>query len=158
MPNEKPIIAPLLLTNTQARKVEADGAKAYPNECCGIMYGKDVMIDGAPRRQVTRLEEVENSFENDEKYHRFSITPQTLMRAEKESAAHGELVLGFYHSHPDHPARPSEYDRVHAWPFYSYVIVSIAKGEAVDMTSWMLDEITETFSRQDIIETTEQTS
>ena len=62
------------------------------------------------------------------------------------------LVLGFYHSHPDHPARPSEYDRQHAWPFYSYVIVAIAKREPLDMTSWMLDEKTETFSRQDIVE------
>jgi proteasome lid subunit RPN8/RPN11 len=62
------------------------------------------------------------------------------------------MVLGFYHSHPDCPARPSEYDREHAWPFYSYVIVSIAKGSAVDMTSWLLDEATETFSRQDIVE------
>lgn len=158
MPNEKPTITPLLLTNAHARKIEADGAKAYPHECCGIMYGKEVVIDGTRSRQVTRLEEVENSFEDDEKYHRFSITPQTLMRAEKESANQGELVLGFYHSHPDHPARPSEYDREHAWPFYSYVIVSIATGEAVDMTSWMLDEITETFSRQDIIETPETSS
>jgi proteasome lid subunit RPN8/RPN11 len=62
------------------------------------------------------------------------------------------LVLGFYHSHPDHPARPSEYDREHAWPFYSYVIVSIAKREAVDMTSWVLQEETDTFARQDLLE------
>jgi len=59
------------------------------------------------------------------------------------------VVLG----HPDHPARPSEYDRVHAWPFYSYVIVAITKREPTDMTSWMLDEKTETFNRQDIHET-----
>ena len=65
-------------------------------------------------------------------------------------------MLGFYHSHPDHPARPSEYDREHGWPFYSYIIVSIAKGVPVDMTSWVLDEQTETFSRQDIVETEQQ--
>ena len=156
MPNEKPSPTPLLLTRQQVSKIERDGATAYPNECCGILFGKDVVIAGETRRQVTTLEEVANSFEDDEKYHRFSITPQTLMRAEKESALRGELVLGFYHSHPDHPARPSEYDRTHAWPFYSYVIVSIAKGQAVDMTSWMLDEQTETFSRQDIIESEEE--
>ena len=76
------------------------------------------------------------------------------MQAEREAGAEGRLVLGFYHSHPDHPARPSEYDRQHAWPFYSYVIVAIAQGAALDTTSWMLDEKTETFSRQDIIECT----
>ena len=62
-------------------------------------------------------------------------------------------MLGYYHSHPDRPARPSEYDRQHAWPFYSYVIVAIAKGVAVDMTSWVLDDQTETFSIQPIVRT-----
>jgi proteasome lid subunit RPN8/RPN11 len=74
------------------------------------------------------------------------------MQAEKEAAAEGRMVLGFYHSHPDHPARPSEYDRVHAGPFYSYIIVAIAKREPVDMTSWLLDEQTETFFQQEIIQ------
>jgi proteasome lid subunit RPN8/RPN11 len=61
-------------------------------------------------------------------------------------------VLGFYHSHPDHPARPSETDRQAAWPFYSYIIVSIGRGEPLDTTCWVLDEATETFVRQDIVE------
>ena len=146
-------LVPIVLTPAQARQIESEGAGSYPNECCGIIYGKDSNELTGSKRIVSRLEPVDNSFEAGEQYHRFSITPETLMRAEKESAKRGELVLGFYHSHPDHPARPSEYDRTHAWPFYSYVIVSIAKGEAVDMTSWMLNEQTETFSRQDIIET-----
>jgi proteasome lid subunit RPN8/RPN11 len=60
-------------------------------------------------------------------------------------------VLGFYHSHPDHPARPSEYDRQHAWPFYSYIIVAIAGGKPADMTSWKLDEQTETFRAEEIL-------
>ena len=131
-----------------ARQIESEGAGAYPNECCGIMFGRDV--DG--KRIVERLMPVHNDFEAGEQYHRFSISPKQLMDAEKSAAENKQLVLGFYHSHPDHPARPSEYDRTHAWPFYSYVIVSIAKREAVDMTSWVLQEETETFSRQDIIE------
>lgn len=143
------------LSAALARQIESEGVASYPNECCGIIYGKDdVGAGGKPQRRVSRLEAVTNGFEAGEQYHRFSITPETLMRAEKDSASRGELVLGFYHSHPDHPARPSEYDRVHAWPYYSYVIVSIAKNDAVDMTSWMLDEQTETFSRQDIVEET----
>jgi proteasome lid subunit RPN8/RPN11 len=101
---------------------------------------------------VERLEPVTNSYAADEQYHRFSISPQDLMRAEKSAAEVGQLVLGFYHSHPDHPARPSETDRHAAWPFYSYVIVSIAKGQPLDMTCWVLDEATETFARQDIVD------
>jgi proteasome lid subunit RPN8/RPN11 len=139
----------LQLPASLARQIEREGSAAHPNECCGIMFGRDAERG----RLVERIEPVPNVFDEVEKYHRFSVSPQQLMQAEKDAGAHGQLVLGFYHSHPDHPARPSEYDRQHAWPFYSYVIVSVAKGQAVDMTSWVLDESTETFSRQDIEET-----
>jgi proteasome lid subunit RPN8/RPN11 len=132
-----------------ARRIEREGSQTYPNECCGVMFGRD----GESGRIVERIEAVPNVFDETEKFHRFSISPQQLMKAEKDAGDERRLVLGFYHSHPDHPARPSEYDRQHAWPFYSYVIVSISKGEPVDMTSWVLDEATETFSRQDIEET-----
>ena len=138
----------LRLPATLARRIEREGSAAYPNDCCGIMFGRD----GKDGRIVDRIEAVPNVFDENEKYHRFSISPQQLMQAEKDAGAEGSLVLGFYHSHPDHPARPSEYDRQHGWPFYSYVIVSIAKREPVDMTSWVMDEQIETFSRQDIVE------
>lgn len=141
-------VTPLVIPVALARQIEAEGAKAYPNECCGIMIGRD---EGG-KRVVERLEPVANEFEAGEQYHRFLITPAVLMRAEKLAGRVGKLVLGFYHSHPDHPARPSEYDREHAWPFYSYVIVAITKREPTDMTSWVLDEQTETFRRQDIVE------
>jgi proteasome lid subunit RPN8/RPN11 len=136
----------LVLTEQLARQIEREGSAAYPNECCGIMIGREE----GDRRIVERLEAVANEFEEGERYHRFLITPKDLMAAEK--SAGNKLVLGFYHSHPDHPARPSEYDREHAWPFYSYVIVAITKREPTDMTSWVLDEVTETFKRQDIVE------
>ena len=140
--------AQLRVASELARRIELEGERAYPNECCGVMYGRDT----SEGRIVEKIEAVENAFEEGEKYHRFSISPAQLLAAEKVAARDGRLVVGFYHSHPDHPARPSEYDRVHAWPFYSYVIVSIAKGEAVDLTSWVLDESTETFGRQDVVE------
>ena len=144
---------PIVLPSSFVRQIEAEGAAAYPNECCGILFGRDATdAAGQVRRVVERVEPVDNGFEAGERYHRFSITPQTLMRAEKEAGSRGQMVLGFYHSHPDHPARPSEYDRQHAWPFYSYVIVSIAKREPLDMTCWVLNEQTETFGRQDIVE------
>ncbi|HTL30710.1 MAG TPA: M67 family metallopeptidase, partial [Tepidisphaeraceae bacterium] len=99
----------LFLRESFARQIEAEGATAFPNECCGIMYGRDLKIADGVRRVVERLEAVKNAFEAEEQYHRFSISPQQLMKAEKDAAAEGHLVLGFYHSHPDHPARPSEY-------------------------------------------------
>jgi proteasome lid subunit RPN8/RPN11 len=137
---------PLVLPPAVRRQIESEGAAAYPNECCGILIGRDV--DG--RRLVERLEPGQNVFAADERYHRFSIDPRAQLKAERSAEAEGKTVLGFYHSHPDHPARPSEYDREHAWPFYSYVIVAIAKGTAADMTSWVLDGQTNQFSQQPI--------
>jgi proteasome lid subunit RPN8/RPN11 len=137
---------PLILSQSLSEEVEQEGSAAFPNECCGIIYGHDY----PDRRVASRLEPVKNEFEVGEQYHRFSITPKDLIAAEKSAAEHGELMLGFYHSHPDHPARPSEYDRVHAWPFYSYVIVSIMGGKPADMTCWVLDEQTEQFVQQPI--------
>ena len=105
------------LTSGLWEKIESEGARAYPNECCGILFGRDVTGDGdfALRRVVETIQPVLNEFEEEEQYHRFLITPQTLMKAEKHAAKEGLLVLGFYHSHPDAPAKPSEYDRQHAW-------------------------------------------
>jgi proteasome lid subunit RPN8/RPN11 len=140
----------LVLTPVQVGQIEAEGASAYPNECCGIMIGRDVSDGTCTRRIVERLEAMANVFDPEQQKRRFAVDPLALMRAEKSASEAGQLVLGFYHSHPDHPARPSEYDRTHAWPFYSYVIVSIAEGKPVDMTSWVLDDQTETFSKQEI--------
>ena len=138
-------VTPLILTDEHKRRIEADGVSAYPNECCGILYGRDA----GGRRVVGRLETVANAYAADEQFHRFSIGPADLMRAER-SCRGGELVLGFYHSHPDHPARPSETDRLHGWPFYSYVIVAIHDRVPVDLTSWVLDEATEQFVVQSL--------
>jgi proteasome lid subunit RPN8/RPN11 len=140
----------LVLTPSQARQIEEEGAQAYPNECCGIMIGRDVSDGACTRRIVERLEAMANTWDEAEQRRRFAIDPLALMKAEKAASAEGQVVLGFYHSHPDHPARPSETDRQYGWPFYSYIIVSIANREAVDMTSWLLDEDTQTFARQDI--------
>ena len=140
----------LVLSPSQVAQIESEGAQTYPNECCGIIIGRDVVEGGNTRRIVEKLEPMQNVFDPQLQKRRFAVDPLALMRAEKAAATAGQSVLGFYHSHPDHPARPSEYDREHAWPYYSYVIVAIAKGQAVDMTSWLLDDQTQTFSQQDI--------
>jgi proteasome lid subunit RPN8/RPN11 len=139
---------PLVYTPDQLDQIRREGEAAYPNECCGVMIGHE--ING--RRIVDRLRPLANSFEAGEQFHRFRLDPLELARVEKEAGDEKKLVLGFYHSHPDHPARPSEYDRVHAWPFYSYTIVAIAKAKAVDLTSWQLDEATEQFAAETIVE------
>jgi proteasome lid subunit RPN8/RPN11 len=120
------------------RRIEEEGVGAYPHECCGALLGRDGDGDARPREMVELIpfrNQREDSLRN-----RFSIDPEDVMRAEKQAQALGLDVVGWYHSHPDHPAKPSEYDREHAWPWYSYIIVSIEKGVAGEMNSWRLDE------------------
>ncbi|MGA3066340.1 MAG: M67 family metallopeptidase [Tepidisphaeraceae bacterium] len=141
----------LILTAAQIRQIEREGSASYPSECCGAMLGMDQNGAEGVRRVVKRLEPLKNSFVAEEQFHRFSLDPKELMDLEKRSGEAKLAVLGFYHSHPDHPARPSEYDRQHAWPFYSYVIVEIAGGKPAELTSWQLDANSETFTREEIV-------
>jgi len=137
---------PLVLSEELFRRIEREGSQAFPNECCGILIGRDE----AGERVVHKLVPGKNAFEADEQYHRFSIDPRAQLQAEREAEAAGMAVLGFYHSHPDHPARPSDYDRDHGWPYYSYVIVSIMSGKPADMTSWVLNDQANVFEKQPI--------
>lgn len=145
----------LVLPPALFRQIEAEGEAGYPNEVCGMMFGREAgdstgAAASPADRRVERLVVGKNVFEADERYHRFSIDPREQMRAERAMEADGLTLLGYYHSHPDHPARPSEYDREHAWEFYSYVIVAVARGTAADMTSWVLDGGTKQFAQQEI--------
>ena len=137
----------LILSAELRRDIERHGSEAFPKECCGMLIGRDIPGRG---RVVEELVAGTNAFEADEQYHRFSIDPLQQLKTEKAAAAAGKSLIGFYHSHPDHPARPSEYDRTHAWPFYSYLIVSILAGKPDVMTCWVLDEKTEQFAEQEI--------
>ena len=139
----------LVLPDDLYRRIEEEGVRAFPNECCGVMIGRDDAVSS--RRIVERLQPLTNSFEKSEQYHRFRLDPLEYIQAEKAAGAEGKLVLGFYHSHPDHPARPSEYDREHAWPFYSYAIVSIMGRKPAAMTSWLLDEDAAQFREEKIV-------
>lgn len=144
-------VSDLILPDALRAQIEREGVAAYPNECCGFLIGRDVKENGVLVRHIDRLEAGTNAFESAEQYHRFSIDPKQQLIAEKNAEKEGKMVLGYYHSHPDHPARPSEYDRQHAWPFYSYIIVAIEKARPAAMTSWVLDEVTEMFSEQAIV-------
>lgn len=136
--------SPLHLPEALDREVRRQMEAAYPNEGCGILFGRDV--EGV--RRVDRVQQVTNGFDTNEQHRRFAITPGHLLTAEREAGARGELVLGFYHSHPDHPARPSAFDLEHAWPFYSYVIVAVEQRKSTALTSWVLDEARGVFELQ----------
>src|SRR6201985_3738919 len=139
---------PILRLNQElSDKIRAHGAETYPHECCGALLGRDLDAttarssdgDGLASREVTALFPLVNR-RDDSPRNRFSITPEDFRAAERIAAERGLDLIGWYHSHPDHPARPSEFDREHAWPWYSYIIVSIQKGAPHEMNSWRLHD------------------
>ncbi len=123
----------LYLSEQIVNEIREHGARDYPNETCGAMLGLDNDAD----REVRVLFPLTNR-RDDSPRNRFSITSDDVRAAEKAARASKLEVLGWYHSHPDHPAKPSEFDREHAWPWYSYIIVAVAAGKPADMTSWRL--------------------
>jgi proteasome lid subunit RPN8/RPN11 len=134
--------APTLKMSTEiAQKIRQHGAQTYPHECCGALLGRDGEGDGGtpPLREILALFPLVNRRE-DSPHNRFSVTAEDVRDAEKAAQEKKLDVVGWYHSHPDHPARPSQYDREHAWPWYSYVIVSVADGKPAEMTSWRLSD------------------
>ncbi|MCL2186977.1 MAG: M67 family metallopeptidase [Treponema sp.] len=137
----------LNLFSEHEKIIRAEGESAYPNECCGILIGE---IDGQGVKTVMHTEAICNAREDDEQYHRFLITPEDMMKAEQTARKRKQDVIGFYHSHPDHPALPSDYDKEHALPFYSYVIVSVNKSRAEDLTSWELTADRKNFEKENI--------
>lgn len=139
----------LVLSQKLRQEIEAEAMNAYPNECCGILLGREEAGAQMTRRVVERIVPTRN-VEAKDPARRFVIEPRTLLRVEKEAAAEKLLVLGFYHSHPDHPARPSETDVENAWDYYSYVIVNVRNRLPVEMTSWILTGPGGRFRSQDI--------
>jgi proteasome lid subunit RPN8/RPN11 len=140
----------LLISGHLAEKVRAHGAEAYPHECCGALLGRDSEFENQEAvREVLDLFPLVNRRE-DSPRNRFSVTAEDVLDADKAAQAQGLDVVGWYHSHPDHPARPSQYDREHAWPWYSYIIISVQNGAPQDMTSWRLNDDRQEFSPEGI--------
>jgi proteasome lid subunit RPN8/RPN11 len=148
----------LWISDHLAEKIRAHGAKTYPHECCGALLGHDSSVIAGtnpekeartPSREILWLFPLVNR-RDDSPRNRFSVTADDVRDAEKAARQHGLEVVGWYHSHPDHPARPSQYDRDHAWPWYSYIIVSVHNGAPQDMTSWRLNNDREEFSPEGI--------
>ena len=122
-----------------ADAIRAHGAETYPHECCGALLGGEGTASEAFPLPNTTAEGPRR---------RFMVGPEDYRAAEQRAAARGLDLLGFYHSHPDHPARPSQYDLDHAWPVFSYVIVSVRKGGSMEMTSWRLRDDRSAFDEE----------
>ncbi|MEQ9439746.1 MAG: M67 family metallopeptidase [Cyclobacteriaceae bacterium] len=134
----------LKISEEAARVMQRDAETAYPNECCGFFYGQEV-----GDRFVQEAVPVQNNQEGDQR-RRFEISPLDYMKAERYATEKGIDLLGVYHSHPDHPARPSEHDLKQAVPYFSYIIYSIQQGKMTRVTSWRLKEEEKAFEEEEI--------
>lgn len=125
----------LRITEELAQRIRRHGVETYPHECCGALLGADI----ADAREIRQLLPLANR-RDDSPRNRFAIAPEDFRAAEVRARELGLELLGWYHSHPDHPALPSEFDRQHAWPWYSYVIVSVERGAPKQILSWRLSD------------------
>jgi len=129
------------------RQMRAHGERDYPFECCGLMLGR---FDGDGRKTVIETYPISNAREEAAKRNRFLIRPEELVRGEKYAREKNLDVVGFYHSHPDDRAVPSQYDLEHAWPTYSYIVVSVEQARAVDLQSWEMESDRSRFNEEQI--------
>ncbi len=129
----------IIITESNFNSIKQNALQKYPEECCGFLFGKTESSETQLIKTVTDIQPVNNtSPENREKeYH---IAPADYLKAEKYAAENNLDLLGIYHSHPDHPASPSEYDRMRALPVFSYLIISVSKKGIADLTSSLLNE------------------
>lgn len=121
------------LATHHRNEIAAHGERDYPHECCGLLLGS-FALNGL--KTIAEIYPISNAREEQAKRNRFLITPQEFMRGEQYAAQNRLDIVGFYHSHPNHPAVPSGYDLEHAWPLYSYIIVAVSAGVADDLRSW----------------------
>jgi proteasome lid subunit RPN8/RPN11 len=121
----------LLVSPAVDQAIRAHGQETFPHECCGALIGSG--------DSVTAVVPLPNTTEEGPR-RRFLVRPSDYREAERSAGGLGGELLGFYHSHPDHPARPSQYDLDHAWPTFAYIIVSVMAGKSDAMTVWYLKE------------------
>ncbi len=133
------------ITKSLLEKLKAHGRRTYPEECCGILLGRE----NGDEKVVSDVIEIDNA-RNEQRERRFLITPQAYQEADKEARKRALEILGFYHSHPDHPAWPSQYDLEHAWAWFSYMITSVEQGEPKETSSWVLREDRSAFDQEEI--------
>src|SRR5882757_321471 len=131
----------LTITSEVDTAIRRHGQETYPHECCGALVGRD--------GRVTQIVALPNTTEEGPR-RRFLVRPSDYRMAESRATALGGELLGFYHSHPDHPARPSQFDLDHAWPTFAYVIVAVGAGRAGDMTVWWLKDDRSSFEEGEL--------
>jgi proteasome lid subunit RPN8/RPN11 len=130
------------------KQIHAHGESVYPEEGAGLLLGRT----NKEQKQVVNILKLTNARDSSSRHNRYLLTPEDYLHGENEAVRLGLDVLGVFHSHPDHPNRPSEFDREWAMPWFSYVITSVHNGQAVESRSWKLAEDRSHFIEEPILE------
>ena len=138
----------IVVSSEHIAAIRAHGEKDYPNECCGLLIGR-TEADG--RKVVAETFPIDNAIAEGARHDRSLITPRDLMRGEKHARSKKLDVVGNYHSHPDWPAEASQFDLDHAWPTWSYIIVSVPSAKSTDLFSWEMEPDRSRFNREELI-------
>lgn len=125
----------LVIEQKPLEEMDRDALQGFPDECCGFFFGRE----NGQERVITTILVVNNAKEGD-KRRRFEISPADYLKAERFADERQLQLLGVYHSHPNHPAFPSEHDRLAAQPYFSYLIISVAENQVKDRRSWLLND------------------
>jgi len=136
----------LIISSGLLKQIHARGEAAYPEEGAGLLLGS---MQGEHKYVISILE-LDNAREQSARHNRYLLTARDYLYGEQEAARLGLDVLGVYHSHPDHPNRPSEFDREWAMPWFSYIIISVQDGKAFESRSWLLLEDRTQFEEEPI--------
>jgi len=141
------MIPELHLSMPVLSNIHANGETAYPEEGAGLLLGRDE--NG--KREVVDILPLTNSREDEARHNRYLITAEDMMEGEREAIRRGLDIIGIFHSHPDHPNRPSEFDREWALPWFSYLITSVVDGRPAGSRSWRLQDDRQAFIEETII-------
>ncbi len=137
----------LILSKQLMAQIFAHGEQAYPDEGAGLLLGQ---VRG-DEKHIQQILPLANTREDGARHNRFLLSPQDYLLGEQTAASLGLDVLGVFHSHPDHPNRPSEYDREWAMPWFSYIITSVYNGKAAESRSWLLAEDRSAFEAETLV-------
>ena len=133
----------LVVSKELVEQINAHVEEAYPGEGAGFLLGGD--------GEVKEIFALPNAREEEARHNRFLLTPEDYLKAEMKAMELGVDLIGVFHSHPDCPNVPSEYDREWAQPFFSYVITSVNEGMAIESRSWRLAEDRSKFEEEKIL-------
>jgi proteasome lid subunit RPN8/RPN11 len=142
----------IYLTEEHIKQIEAHGERTFPHECGGMIIGRFE----TDKKTVVELLPMENAMAESEQHNRVLILPKDVLRAERYARSQKLDVIGYYHSHPNHPAIPSQFDLDHALPVWTYIIVSVEDGKAVDVRAWEMENDRSKFNEEEIFTVTKE--